>query len=145
MAQTLKSKIRKLAEQYNIEAIVKMSNEVRSDILDEQNWDAMSNTQKLQWFYDQCTKYNLTVKQFSNQLAINELPCVGQHRGTKAYFCVFLPKDMHEDGDRDNEFHLEIGSAYANEKFGEIWPTARGLIGKEKQIAEVIRLNKLGK
>lgn len=145
MAQSLKSKVRKLAEQFNIEAIIKTANEVQSDIKDEQDWNNMSNQEKLQWFYDQCKKYNLTTKQFSNQISINELPCVGSHHGSRAYFCVFLPKDMHPDGHRETHFHLEIGSAYASPEHGEIWSTHPGKIGKEKQISEVIRLNKLGK
>lgn len=145
MAQSLKSKVRKLAEQFNIEAIIKTAKEVQSDIKDEQDWNNMSNQEKLQWFYDQCKKYNLTTKQFSNQISINELPCVGTHNGTRAYFCVFLPKDMHPDGHRETHFHLEIGSAYASSEHGEIWNTHPGKIGKEKQISEVIRLNKLGK
>lgn len=145
MAQSLKSKVRKLAEQFNIDAIINTAKEVQLDIQDEQAWDQLSNPQKLQWFYDQCSMHGLTTKHFSNQISIIELPAVGKHNGTRAYFCVFLPKDMHEDGMRETEFHLEIGSAYANAKAGEIWPTAKGLKGKEKQIAEVIRLNKLGK
>lgn len=145
MAQSLKSKVRKLAEQFNIDAIVKTAKEVQLDIQDEQAWDQLSNQEKLDWFYAQCKKYNLTTKQISNQISVIELPCVGKHHGTKAYFCVFLPKSMHEDGYREDEFHLEIGSAYASLKHGEIWTTSAGLKGKEKQIAEVIRLNKLGK
>ena len=76
-----------------------------------------------------------------NQIGVNELPCVGKHHGTKAYFCVFLPKELHKDG-RSEDFHLEIGSAYASLQHGEIWSTHSGKLGKEKQIAEVIRLNK---
>ena len=145
MAQSLKSKVRKLAEQFNIDAIINTAKEVQFDLQDEHDWNIMSNQQKLDWFYNQCKMYGLTTKQFSNQISVNELPCVGKHHGTKAYFCVFLPKSMHEDGFREDHFHLEIGSAYASPKHGEIWSTAYGLKGKEKQIAEVIRLNKLGK
>ena len=145
MAQSLKSKVRKLAEQFNIDAIVNTAKEVQLDIQDEQSWNMLTNQEKLTWFYGQCAKHNLTTKQFSNQISVNELPAVGKHKGTKAYFCVFLPKDMHPDGHRETHFHLEIGSAYANAKAGEIWTTSAGLKGKEKQIAEVIRLNKLGK
>ena len=144
MAQSLKYKIRKLAEQFNIEAIIQTAKEIKSDISDEQDWDSMSNQEKLEWFHAQCALYGLTTTQRSNQIGVNELPCVGKHHGTKAYFCVFLPKELHEDG-RSEDFHLEIGSAYASLQHGEIWSTHSGKLGKEKQIAEVIRLNKLGK
>ncbi len=140
MAQSLKLKIRKLAQQFNVNAIIATAQEVQADISDEAQWNALSNQQRLEWFRAQCKLYNLTVVQRHNQLAINEfikLKNSYQH----PYFCVFLPKEMHEDGHRE-DFHLEIGSAYASPKHGEIWSTHPGLKGKEKQIAEVMRLRK---
>lgn len=145
MAQSIKTKIRTMTKVHNIDAIIQMAHEIKEEMLDEQDWNCMSNQQKLQWFYDQCAKYGLTTTQHSNKISVVELPEVGNHNGSKAYFTVFLPKDMHEDGRREHEFHLEIGSAYANHKVGYIWPTAPGRKGKEKQIAEVIRLHAEGK
>lgn len=144
MAQSMKSKIRKLAGQYNIDGIIQTAVEVRNELVDEQSWNNLTSQEKLDWFLNQCKKYNLTTKQFSNQISVNELPCVGQHNGTKAYFCLFLPKELHEDGNRETEVHLEIGGAYIGNNNGGIWQTAPGLKGKEKQIAEVIRLHSLG-
>lgn len=144
MAQTIKNRIRTLAAKYDIDAIIKMAEEVKEDMADEQAWNNLTEKQKVDWFYAQCKKYKLTTEQFSNQIAVKELPCVGNHRGTRAYFCAFLPKSLHEEGHREG-FKLEIGSAYASQKYGHIWETHPGLKGKEKQIAEVIRLNKLGK
>ena len=156
MAQSIKTKIRTLTKVHNIDAIIQMAQEVKEEMLDEQDWDRMSNQEKLQWFYDQCALYGLTTSQYANQISVVdsqyanqisvvELPCVGNHDGSKAYFTVFLPKDMHEDGHREQVFHLEIGSAYANHKVGSIWYTSPGRLGKEKQIAEVIRLHAEGK
>lgn len=144
MAQSLKSKIRKLSDQYNIDSIVQTATEVRDEIVDEQSWNNLTSQEKLNWFLIQCKKYNLTTKQLSNQISVNELPCVGQHGGKKAYFCVFLPKDLHEDGNRETEVHLEIGGSYIGNNNGGIWTTSRGLKGKERQIAEVMRLHNLG-
>jgi hypothetical protein len=138
MAQSIKTKIRTMTKVHNIDAIIQMAHEVKEEMLDEQDWDRMSNQEKLQWFYDQCAKYGLTTSQYAHQIAVDQLPCVGNHNGSKAYFCVFLPKD----GD---VFKLEIGSAYANHKVGSIWYTSPGRLGKEKQIAEVIRLHAEGK
>lgn len=144
MAQSLKSKIRKLSDQFNINAIIDMANEVKSDLQDEQAWNSLFEQQKLKWFYDQCAKYGLTTTQNAHQIKVNELPEVGNHKGTRAYFTAFLPKSVHSEG-RHNEFTLEIGSAYTNHPIGNIWETSPGLKGKEKQIAEVIRLHNLGK
>lgn len=144
MAQTIKNRIRVLASKYNIDAIIKMAIEIKADMEDEQAWNRLTEQEKVDWFYTQCKKYKLTTEQFANQIAIKELSCVGNHRGTRAYFCAFLPKSLHEEGHRDG-FKLEIGSAFGNEKYGMIWETHPGLKGKEKQIAEVIRLNKQGK
>ena len=139
MAQSLKLKVRKLAEQYNIHAIISTAQEVQLDMADEAAWDALSNQERLDWFNSQCAKYGLTTKEFSNQLSIVEFkrPNSYQH----PYFCVFLPKELHEEG--REKFKLEIGSAYASPKHGDIWATHPGLKGKEKQIAEVMRLRKL--
>lgn len=139
MAQSLKLKVRKLAEQFNINAIIATAQEVQTDMADEAQWNALSNQERLEWFKAQCAKYGLTTKQFSNQLSINEFkhPLSYQH----PYFCVFLPKELHEEGHAN--FHLEIGSAYASPKHGDIWSTHPGLKGKERQIAEVMRLRKL--
>jgi len=145
MAQSLKSKIRKLSDQFNIDSIVETAVEVRNELLDEQVWNNMTAQQKTDWFYDQCAKYNLTTRQRSNQIIVNELPEIGKHDGTRAYFTVFLPKELHEDGDREIDWKLEIGGAYIDpKKNGGIWYTARGLKGKEQQIAEVMRLHNLG-
>ena len=139
MAQSLKLKVRKLAEQFNINAIITTAQEVQVDMADEAAWNAMSNQERLDWFKEQCAKYGLTIRQFSNQLSINEF----KHKNSyeHPYFCVFLPQELHEDGGRKN-FHLEIGSAYASAKHGDIWSTHPGLKGKERQIAEVMRLRK---
>ena len=139
MAQSLKHKVRKLAEQFNISAIISTAQEVQVDMADEAAWNALTNQQRLDWFNAQCTKYNLTTRQFSNQISINEFKHEKSYQ--HPYFCVFLPRDLHEEGRRE-DFHLEIGSAYASPKHGDIWYTHPGLKGKEKQIAEVMRLRK---
>lgn len=144
MAQTIKNRIRTLATKYDIDAIIKMAKEVKEDMADEQAWNNLTDKQKLDWFYAQCKKYKLTTEQFSNQIAIKELPAIGKHRGTRAYFCAFLPESLHKEGHRDG-FHVELGSAYLSSKNDGIWSTHPGLKGKERQIAEVIRLHKLGK
>lgn len=143
MAQSLKYKIRKLSDQFNIDSIVESAIEVRNELIDEQAWNVLTEDQKLQWFYNQCKQYNLTTSQHGHQISVTELPCVGKHSGSKAYFCAFLPESLHEDGRREG-FHLEIGGAYITDNNGGIWSTNRGLKGKEKQIAEVMRLHKLG-
>lgn len=140
MAQSLKLKVRKLAEQFNINAIISTAQEVQLDMADEAAWNALSNQQRLDWFLGQCKLYNLTICQLHNQLSIVEFKHKNSYQ--HPYFCVFLPKELHEEGRRDN-FHLEIGSAYASPKHGDIWYTHPGLKGKEQQIAEVMRLRKL--
>ncbi len=144
MAQSLKSKIRKLSEAYNISAIIQTAEEVMYEIHDQAVWDAMSTDQKTQWFYDQCKKYNLTTKQISNQIKVVELPEIGQHKGTRAYFTVFLPRQEGITNKRMSEWRLEIGGAYITPNNGGIWMTNPGLKGKERQIAEVMKLNKEG-
>lgn len=145
MAQSLKSKVKKLAEAYSITAIIETAREVQIEQADRALWDAMSTDQKTKWFYDQCKKYNLTPKQIHNQISIDELPCVGNHSGHRAYFCVFLPHATDNfRGDSDNAWHLEIGGAYIGKENGGIWPTNPGLKGKERQIEQVIRLHNQG-
>lgn len=145
MAQTLKSKISKLAQAYSITAIVDTAKEVQKELLDVALWDAMSTDEKTAWFFDQCKKYGLTTGQIHNQIYVNELPCSGAHRGHRAYFCVFLPHETENfRGGDSGAWHLEIGGAYIGSENGGIWATAPGLKGKERQIAEVMRLHKLG-
>ena len=144
MAQSLKSKVKKLTEAYSITAIIETAKEVQIEQADSALWDAMSVDQKTEWFYDQCKKYNLTWSQRGNQISVNELPCVGNHSGHRAYFCVFLPDDDAWRGNGQEGWHLEIGGAYIGRENGGIWATSPGLKGKERQIAEVMKLNKAG-
>jgi hypothetical protein len=145
MAQTLKSKIKKLSEIYSITAIIETAEELKIEKTDQALWDAMSTEEKTKWFYDQCEKYNLTWSQHTNQISIDQLPCVGKHSGHRAYFCVFLPhKTDNFRGADDNAWHLEIGGAYIGRENGGIWATSPGLKGKERQIAQVMELNKAG-
>jgi hypothetical protein len=139
MAQTLTSKITKLAEIYSITAIIDTAKQVQKEQADIAVWDAMSTDEKTEWFLNQCSKYNLTTEEIGHQIKVIELPEIGKHGGTRAYFTAFMPREQ------DPEFHIEIGSAYASSKHGTIWPTARGLKGKEFQIQQVIRLHKEGK
>lgn len=132
MAQTIKSKIRKLASQYNIDAIIDSAVQVRNEMLDEQAWNLMTTEQKTQWFYDQCNTYNLTTHQDHNRIIVDQLT-----DNKRAYFTAFLPTD------NEPEFYFEIGGSYYDTN-GGIWPTARGLKGKEKQISEVMRLHSIG-
>ena len=71
MAQSLKLKVRKLAEQFNINAIISTAQEVQMDMADAAAWDALSNQQRLDWFNGQCAKYGLTISQRHNQLRGN--------------------------------------------------------------------------
>lgn len=147
MAQSLKHKVRKLAEQFNISAIISTAKEVQADLADEANWDALTADQKTQWFLTQCAKYGLTVtnhsldhNDYDNRLTVDQFKQPNSHQ--HPYFTVFLPADSAWRGTGDDAWHMEIGSAYASPKHGEIWGTAKGLKGKEKQIAEVMRLRK---
>ena len=144
MTQTLKSKIRKLSEAYSITAIIETAQEVRTEQADRAVWDAMTTDQKTQWFYDQCRKYNLTTELIHNQIRVNELPELGKHKGTRAYFTVFLPREEGVGHKKISEWRLEIGGSYVTKNNGGIWETAPGLKGKERQIAEVIKLNRAG-
>jgi hypothetical protein len=139
MAQSLTQKINKLAEQFNIDAIIQTAQQVKLDREDTLTWNTLTTEEKTQWFMDQCAKYNLTTRSNQCQISINEF------KGYKtAYFTVFLP---HEDSFRGTEpkaWHLEIGGAFAADVNGGIWATHSGLKGKEKQIAEVMKLHNLG-
>lgn len=144
MAQSLTQKINKLAEQFNIDAIIKTAQQVKADNEDTAQWNAMSTEEKTAWFMNQCAKYNLTTYQYSNQIKVNELQEIKNHGGTKAYFTVFLPRNEIIGSDELSPWKLEIGGAYIGTNNGGIWSTHPGLKGKEKQIAEVIRLHNLG-
>ena len=144
MAQTLNYKIRKLSQQYNIQAVVETAKQIQKDLEDEMLWNSLTTAQKTKWFKEQCAKYNLTTKQIRNQIKVNELPEIGDHGGSRAYFTVFLPRNEVIGSDELSPWKLEIGGAYVKDKNGGIWMTARGLKGKEKQIKEVIRLNRKG-
>jgi len=137
MAQTLTSKITKLAEIYSINAIIDTAKQVQIEQADIAIWDAMSTDERKDWFLAQCSKYNLTTEEIGHQIKVVELPEVGKHGGTRPYFTAFMPREQ------DPEFHMEIGSAYASPKHGTIWPTARGLKGKELQIKQVMRLHQM--
>lgn len=139
MAQSLTSKISKLAQTYSITAIIDTAKQVQQEQADIALWDAMSTDEKTEWFYNQCSKYGFTTKQVGHQIKVIELPEIGKHGGTRAYFTAFMPREQ------DTEWHMEIGSAYASSKHGIIWPTASGLKGKEEQIKQVVRLHKEGK
>jgi hypothetical protein len=145
MAQSLTQKIEKLAAQFNIDAIIKTAQQVKVDAEDTRAWDAMSTDEKTAWFMAQCSSYGLTTRQRANQIIIEELREVGDHMGTKAYFTVFLPRNESIGRPEQlSDWKLEIGGSYIRSENGGIWSTHPGLKGKEKQIAEVIRLNKLG-
>jgi hypothetical protein len=145
MAQSLTTKIEKLAAQFNIDAIIKTAQQVKADTEDTKIWEALTTEQKTAWFMAQCEQYGLTTTQRSNQIKVDQLPEIGKHSGTKAYFTVFLPRKEIIGSDELSDWKLEIGGSYIRDENGGIWSTHPGLRGKEKQIAEVIRLNKLGK
>ena len=132
MAQTLKSKISKIAQAYSLTAIIDTAKQLQIDQADRMLWDSMSSEQKTEWFLAQCKKYNLTPDIDENSIYINELKSNGQ----RAYFIVFLPR-------KNQEWHLEIGGSYSKDN-GGMWSTKSGLKGKELQIAEVMKLNKAG-
>ena len=144
MAQSLTHKIEKLAAQFNIDAIIKTAQQVKLDTEDTKAWDALTTDEKTAWFMEQCQQYGLTTHQRSNQIKVDQLPEIGQHGGTRAYFTVFLPRSEKIGSDDLSPWKLEIGGSYIRNENGGIWSTHPGLKGKEKQIAEVIRLNKLG-
>lgn len=132
MAQSLKSKISKLAQAYNISAIINTAQELQQEIADQAVWDALSADQKTAWFLGQCEKYNLTPQIEKQAIYVKELASNGQ----RAYFIVFLPR-------KGVEWHMEIGGSYTN-KNGGLWATSPGLIGKERQIEQVVRLHNQG-
>lgn len=144
MAQSLTQKIEKLAAQYNIDAIIKTAQQVKLDSEDTNAWNALTTEAKTAWFLDQCAKYNLTTHQRANQIIVDELREVGNHNGSKAYFTVFLPRNESIGKDDLSDWKLEIGGSYIRSENGGIWSTHPGLKGKEKQIAEVMRLHNLG-
>jgi hypothetical protein len=144
MAQTLKSKITKLAQAYSITAIIETAKEVQVEQADIQNWEILSTDQKTDWFLNQCKLYGLTTRQRSNQIFIEELPEIGKHQGSRAYFTVFLPRNEKIGSNELSDWKLEIGGAYIESINGGIWSTHPGIKGKERQIAEVMRLHKLG-
>lgn len=139
MAQSLKSKITKLAQAYNINAIIETAEQVKFDLADQAAWNKLTSDEKTQWFYSQCQLYNLTTKQIHNQIKVNELPA-----GKFAYFCVFLPSEDNFRGQSTEAWHLEIGGSYIGDRNGGIWPTSPGLNGKEKQIQQVMQLHQRG-
>ena len=145
MAQTLKSKISKLAQAYSITAIIDTAKEVQIEQADIQAWEILTIEEKTQWFLDQCAKYNLTTRTVNHD-GIPRRICVEEWKGSDtAYFTVFLPHPVWaSDNDTGCGWHLEIGGAYVGPNNGGIWGTHAGLKGKEKQIAEVMRLHKLG-
>jgi hypothetical protein len=144
MVQSLKSKVRKLSQAYSITAIIDTARELQQELADEAVWGALTTEQKTEWFLAQCKKYNLTTKQKHNQISVNELPSIGNHKGTQAYFCVFLPAENAFRGDSSEGWQLEIGGAYIGTNNGGIWTTNQGLIGKERQIEQVMRLHRQG-
>jgi hypothetical protein len=144
MAQSLTQKIEKLAAQFNIDAIIKTAQQVKVDAEDTRAWDVLATDEKTAWFLAQCASYGLTTRQRANQIIIEELCEIGKHGGTKAYFTVFLPRNESIGKDDLSPWKLEIGGSYIRSENGGIWSTHSGLKGKEKQIAEVIRLHKLG-
>ena len=144
MAQSLTQKIEKLAAQFNIDAIIKTAQQVKLDTEDTKAWEALSTEEKTAWFMAQCAKYNLTTHQYSNQIKVDQLPEIGKHGGNKAYFTVFLPRNEKIGSDELSNWRLEIGGAYVGSNNGGIWTTHPGINGKEKPIAEVMRLHKKG-
>jgi hypothetical protein len=144
MAQSLKQKITKLADQFNIDAIIQTAQEVKVEQVDIQAWTALSTEQKTKWFMDQCAKYKLTPEVIQHD-GTDWRICVKELKETdKAYFTVFLPHIDAWRGVETEAWHLEIGGAYVTDNNGGIWSTAKGLKGKEKQIAEVMRLHAKG-
>jgi hypothetical protein len=140
MAQSLKQKLIKLADQFNIDAIIQTAQEVKLEQTDTQAWQALTTDEKTDWFMQQCAKYNLSAKIVdSYRIIVKELPC-----GDNAYFTVFLPRNETIGSDRLSQWKLEIGGSYFKDVNGGIWSTAPGLKGKERQIAEVMRLHNLG-
>jgi hypothetical protein len=133
MAQTLKSKVKKLSEAYSITAIIETAKEVQIEQADCAVWNAMSTEEKTKWFLAQCKKYNLTPDVTEQSIYIDELASAGE----RAYFIVFLPRN-------GQGWHMEIGGSYDRKVNGGTWSTSPGLKGKERQIAEVMKLHKAG-
>lgn len=127
MAQSLKSKISKLAQAYSITAIIDTAKQVQIEQADIAVWDAMSNKEKTEWFLGQLTKYNLTPEYNKTSIHVKEFTS-----SKEPYFIAWMPVS--------DEWHLEIGNTLYN-----IWPTARGIKGQEEQIKQIMRLRKEGK
>ena len=88
-------------------------------------------------------KQNLTDDQVTYLMA-GERKAKELSPGKGAYFVVFLPRESSWRGTETDAWHLEIGGSYSTNKNGGIWSTAPGLIGKERQIEQVIRLHNQG-
>lgn len=129
MAQTLKSKITKLAQAYSINAIIDTAKQVQIEQTDIAIWDAMTDEEKTEWFLNQLTKYNLTPVHHENSIYVKEFKNINE-----PYFIAWLSTSGL------GYWHIEIGNSLYN-----IWPTARGLKGIEEQIKQVMRLRKEGK
>ena len=143
MAQSLTTKIRKLSQQFNIDAIISTATQVKSQIQDEARWNQLTTQQKTEWFLDQCKKHSLTARTI--QQGGEDFRIVVEEFGNNhdnAYFTVFLPHKARWE--ELEPWHLEIGGAYITERNGGIWSTAPGVEGKELQIAEVVRLHRQG-
>jgi hypothetical protein len=143
MAQTLKSKINKLSQAYSITAIIDTAKEIQKEQADIQAWEVLTTEEKTQWFMDQCAKYNLTTKIVNHNDIPRRIYVDEFDDAHTAYFTVFLPHPGWEIDGLEN-WHLEIGGAYVGPNNGGIWVTHPGLKGKERQIAEVMRLHNLG-
>jgi hypothetical protein len=135
MAQSLKHKIRKLSDQYNIDSIIQTTKIIQKELKDEAVWDSMTDQEKTIWFLDVCQKLKLNTEIFSE----NNKPCriiIKEFDDpNKAYFTVFFPRN----GD---PWHLEIGGSFTNSKRnGGIWQTAKGKNAKIDQIQQVMRLH----
>ena len=122
-----------MSQAYSITAIIDTAKQVQQEIADKTIWDAMSLDQKTEWFLAQCKKHNLTPEINKESIYIKELKSGGQ----KAYFIAFLPRE-------NSGWHMEIGGSYYREKNGGLWSTASGIIGKEMQIEQVMRLHNQG-
>jgi len=129
MAQTLTSKITKLAEIYSITAIIDTAKQVQKEQADIAVWDAMSADEKTEWFLNQLKKYNLTPFHVETAIYVKEFI-----NSKEPYFIAWL------ENCGTGYWHIEIGNSLYN-----IWPTARGIKGQEEQIKQVMRLRKEGK
>jgi len=127
MAQTLKSKVSKLAQAYSITAIIDTAKQVQIEQADIAIWDAMSTDEKTEWFLNQCKKYNLTPLHFETAIYIKEFV-----NSKEPYFIAWL------ENCGTGYWHIEIGNSLSN-----IWPTSPGIKGQEEQIKQVMRLRQM--